>query len=164
MTVSLRRSARAIILDYNDRILLCRLAIHDPIGTVVWAAPGGGIKHGETPIVALRRELREEVGLSFDVDDPPHVWHQQVVAPGHVAGYDGIVNDYFFVRTTPFQPRGDMSEEELVDENISGFRWWQAGEIASYRGRDLFSPRSLATLLAELVSSGIPVEPVRLGW
>ncbi|MCX4732734.1 NUDIX domain-containing protein [Streptomyces sp. NBC_01363] len=74
-SVNLRHSVRAVVLDEDDRILLCRHAIPEPAGTVVWAAPGGGIEPGETPLAALRRELQEEVGLSVKTD-PPHVWHQ----------------------------------------------------------------------------------------
>jgi 8-oxo-dGTP diphosphatase len=39
------------------------------------------VEPGETLLAALRRELHEEVGLAVD-DDPVHVWHQEVVAPG----------------------------------------------------------------------------------
>ena len=84
--MSLRRSVRAVVLDEEDRVLLCRLAIPEPAGTVVWAAPGGGIERGETALAALRRELQEEVGLAVGAG-LPHVWHQQVVAPGHAAGH-----------------------------------------------------------------------------
>ncbi|MEV7405390.1 NUDIX hydrolase [Streptomyces sp. NPDC091267] len=68
-----------------------------------------GIERGESPIAALRRELQEEVGLSVKTD-PPHVWHQEVVA-GHAAEYDGVIHDYFFVRTATFTPRGTLSDE-----------------------------------------------------
>lgn len=161
-SVNLRHSVRALILDEDDRILLCRFAIPEPAGTVVWAAPGGGIEPGETPLAALRRELLEEVGLAVNAD-PPHVWHQEVVAPGHAAGYDGVINDYFLVRTAGFDPRGTLSDVELAAENISGLEWWDPSEVARYDGPDLFSPRDLATPLTALITSGIPVRPVRLG-
>lgn len=161
-SVNLRHSVRAIILEADNCILLCRFAIPDPAGTVVWAAPGGGIEPDETPLAALRRELQEEVGLTVGTR-PPHVWHQEVVAPGHAVGYDGVVNDYFLVRTTRFKPRGTLSDDELAAENISGMKWWHPREIAGYQGSDLFSPRDLATPLTALITSGVPAEPVLLG-
>ncbi|WP_326614378.1 NUDIX domain-containing protein [Streptomyces scopuliridis] len=161
-SVNLRHSVRAIVLDEDDCILLCRFAIPEPAGTVVWAAPGGGIEPGETPLAALRRELQEEVGLTLRTD-PPHVWHQEVVAAGHAAGHDGVINDYFLVRTAKFTPRGTLSDEQLAAENISGLKWWHPREVASYSGADLFSPRDLATPLTALITSGVPAGPVRLG-
>ncbi|MYU51591.1 MULTISPECIES: NUDIX hydrolase [Streptomyces] len=161
-SVNLRHSVRAIILDEDERILLCRFAVPEPAGTVVWAAPGGGIEPDETPLAALRRELLEEVGLAV-ITDPPHVWHQKVVAPGHAAGYDGVINDYFLVRTATFTPGRTLSDDQLAAENISGLKWWHLCEIASYSGADLFSPRDLATPLRALLTSGVPSQPVRLG-
>lgn len=161
--VRLRRSVRAVVLDEDDRILLCRFVIPKPTGPIiVWAAPGGGVERGESLQAALRRELREEVGLALDAD-PPHVWHQEVVDPGHAVGYDGVINDYFLVRTASFHPRGAMSDDELAAENIDGFRWWRLPDIANHRGRDLFSPRDLATPLAALIAGKVPAEPVPLG-
>jgi 8-oxo-dGTP diphosphatase len=161
--VNLRRSVRAVILDEDDRILLCRFVIARPSGAiVVWAAPGGGVERGETDLAALRRELREEVG--FDIDEPPpHVWHQEVVDPGYAAGYDGVVNDYFLIRTAAFRPRGAMSDDELAAENIDGFRWWRQPDMAGCQGSDLFSPHDLATPLAALIAGGVPAGPVPLG-
>jgi 8-oxo-dGTP diphosphatase len=161
--VRLRPAARAIILDEDDRILLCRFEFpRDGRQFVVWATPGGGVEPGESLLAALRRELQEEVGLELNAD-PPHIWHHEQVRAGYPAdGYDGAVNDYFLVRVPAFTPRGSLSDEELAAENVTGLRWWDLAEIAGYQGTDRFGPRNLALLLATLLREGPPAEPVRL--
>ena len=165
MSLNLRTSARAIILDEEDRVLLCRFVFPHPAvpdGTpAVWVAPGGGIEAGEDELSALRRELREETGL-VAATDLPHVWHQVVAAEDHAPGI-GMVNDYFLVRVPHFEPQGEFTSDQLTAEHIAAFRWWQLSEIMSYTGPDLFSPRDLGTPLTDLLTSGIPADPVRLG-
>jgi 8-oxo-dGTP diphosphatase len=162
--VRLRPSARAVILDEDDRILLCRFEFRrDGRMSVVWATPGGGVEPGESLLTALQRELREEVGLELDSAMPPHVWHQEALRPGQAPGYDGIINDYFFVRVAAFTPRGSLTDAELAAENVTGLRWWPLAEIAAYQGPDRFGPRNLADLVATLIREGPPTEPVDLG-
>jgi 8-oxo-dGTP diphosphatase len=165
-TTEVRRAVRAIILADDDSVLLCRFSFPHPAVPTgapgVWTAPGGGIEPGELPLAALRRELHEETGLVMDVD-PPHVWHQEVTGLRHAAGYDVLVNDYFLVRTTRFDPRGALSDDDLAAEHISEMRWWRHEDIAEHGGSDLFSPRDIATPLAALIAGAIPSTPVMLG-
>lgn len=165
VTARWRRAVRAVILAHDHSVLLCRFSFPHPAvpagTTVVWAAPGGGVEPGELPLEALRRELHEETGLVIDAD-PPHVWHQEVAAPGLPDGYDGLVNDYYLIRTTRFDPRGALSDDDLAAEHISGTRWWHHADIAAYEGTDLFSPRDLATPLAALIAGDIPDSPVMM--
>ena len=144
-------------------MLLCQFRFrHESDPDTVWAAPGGGVEAGEPPLAALRRELDEEIGLALEAL-PRHVWHQKVVAPGHAAGYDGVINDYYLVRTVAFTPRGTMTDEQLAAENVAGFRWWTQPEIANYCGSAVFSPRGLAGALAALLADGPPEHPLAFG-
>jgi 8-oxo-dGTP pyrophosphatase MutT (NUDIX family) len=56
-----RLGAYAVVV-HDDALLLTRIsAIGYPAGW--WALPGGGVHHGESPHVAVERELYEETGL-----------------------------------------------------------------------------------------------------
>lgn len=62
----------AAILISTGKVLLChrhplRLSYPD-----VWDFPGGHVDPGETPSMAVARELREELGISASV--PPAPW------------------------------------------------------------------------------------------
>lgn len=58
-----RIAAYGVVLDDQDRLLLARAA---PWLTLRgrWFLPGGGVDHGEHPMDALRREIKEESGLT----------------------------------------------------------------------------------------------------
>lgn len=56
-------SAGAVVIDDEGRILLLKHVFRAGSG---WGIPGGFIKQGEQPEEALRRELREEIGLEIE--------------------------------------------------------------------------------------------------
>lgn len=159
---NLRRSVRALIVDDSDRLLLGRHTLVDPPGSsAVWAAPGGGVEGEESDLEALRRELREEVGLVVE-NNPPLVWRHVMRSPDLSTGYDGVANEYFLVRTSAFNPRGGLSDAELANENLEEMRWWSIADLANYRGSDLFSPRDLKQRFSTLLDDGVPDEPTSL--
>ena len=162
----IRHAVRAIILDGQESMLLCRFRPPHPAvpsdSTGVWAAPGGGVEPGESPLEALRRELLEETGLTVQVD-PPHVWRQEIAVAEHGDGRGGMINDYFLVRAARFEPHGILSDDEITAEGIDRFRWWALPDIAGYSGPDLFSPRDLARPLKDLISRAVPPTPIPLG-
>lgn len=55
-------TAGACVIDSTGRVLLLKHAFRAGSG---WGIPGGFIEKGEQPEAALRRELREEVGIEL---------------------------------------------------------------------------------------------------
>jgi 8-oxo-dGTP pyrophosphatase MutT (NUDIX family) len=151
-----RRTARVLLLDRDERVLLFHYDTdHGPF----WLAPGGGVDAGEGIREAAARELAEEVGLSVPADDlGPHV----AFAAGYAAlGWiDGILRDDYFLHRVDghdVDVAGMMAYER---ENLLGHRWWSAAELAG-SDEDIV-PRGLAELLAALPDDG--AQPVELPW
>ncbi len=54
----------AVILDPAGRVLLAQRPAHKHLG-LKWEFPGGKVEPGETPEVALLREIKEELGCDL---------------------------------------------------------------------------------------------------
>ena len=90
-----RVAAYAVIHERSPRmgrLLLTRLSAQAP-HPGSWTLPGGGIGHGETPAVALAREVAEECGLDCEVGNllSVHDTHFSGTAPsGRVEDFHGV--------------------------------------------------------------------------
>ena len=56
--------AAGILCDADNRVLLTE-RLGDPLFAGLWEFPGGKIEAGETSGIALKRELREELGIDI---------------------------------------------------------------------------------------------------
>ena len=148
----LRRTARALLADGGDRLLLAR---HDltarHYGRVLWAPPGGGLEPGETPVEAVLRELEEELGLRVSADRVRHVWHQEVVSAAYSKDWDGAVHDYFLVHGESWAVRSESSADLQAAEGITEFRWWSIAAMRALAEPEVFAPRQLPALLGDLL-------------
>jgi 8-oxo-dGTP diphosphatase len=64
---------KAIVLK-NDKILILKRSVRENCFSSQWDIPGGRINFGETPEEALKREVKEETGLSIKVLKPVRTW------------------------------------------------------------------------------------------
>ncbi|GAB2615532.1 DNA mismatch repair protein MutT [Paractinoplanes abujensis] len=154
-----RRSARVLLIDSEDRVLLLRSALLPGPGHV-WLTPGGGVKWWERLRPAAARELREEVGLAVRPRDLRPV----AFTTGHadLTFARGLFRDDFFVYRVDRHEVDTSGHTELERKHYAGFRWWSAAELAATD--ETVYPFRLAGLLADLVVGASPAELVELPW
>jgi 8-oxo-dGTP diphosphatase len=58
----------AALIERDQRLLICRRRATDR-HPLQWEFPGGKVEPGESPSAALRRELREELGIEAAVGE-----------------------------------------------------------------------------------------------
>lgn len=153
-----RRSARILLVDDTDRVLLLRFRTPTSTG---WVTPGGGVEAGETLAQAAVRELREEIGLAAT---PADLGRPVAVTAGHaeLGGIAGLYRDDFYflrVRAHTVDTRGQTPYER---NELAGHRWWHPADLATTT--DLVYPNGLAALLADLIAGRRSPEPRVLPW
>jgi 8-oxo-dGTP pyrophosphatase MutT (NUDIX family) len=149
-----RRSARVLLLDGVDRLLLMKHGSE-------WYTPGGGLDDGEDPREAAVREMREEIGLDVGTGDlGPLV----AVTSGHASlGWvEGLMRDEFFLHRVAFHEVDTRGLDAYEVATYAGHHWWSVDELAATG--ETVHPLGLAPLVADLVAGRIPPEPVRLPW
>ncbi|MFE3515940.1 NUDIX hydrolase [Streptomyces sp. NPDC059166] len=157
MDTEVRKVARVVLLDPEDRILL--LHGHEPGNAAEswWFTPGGGLEGDETREEAAARELVEETGIT-DVTLGPLLWTRKCSFL-----FDGRRWDqdewYFLARTT----RTDTDQTGLTElelRSVDGLRWWTSTELLATR--ETVYPTRLAGLLRTLLDEGPPSVPLVL--
>ncbi|MEV4342852.1 NUDIX domain-containing protein [Actinoplanes sp. NPDC049596] len=155
-----RRSARVILLNAADRVLLLRSALAPPSQGHLWLTPGGAVEEGEDLSTAAARELHEEVGLAV----APGELRPIAYSEGHVefSWASGLFRDDFFLHRVHAHEVDTSGHTALEQTHYRGFRWWSVGELQSTT-EDIF-PYGLEMLLKRVMSGDVPAVPVRLPW
>jgi 8-oxo-dGTP pyrophosphatase MutT (NUDIX family) len=153
-----RHIARAILLDVLDRVLLFWLdPTRDPRGMGYWYLPGGGIDEGETPEVAIARELQEEAGI-VDAEIGPRLVH----LTGVRFEFDGRIVEqdewHVLVRTDAGVRQGRANDNEA--DAVRAHRWWRAHELAASSA--IVYPAHLRDVLDAVITHGPPAVPLEI--
>ena len=159
-----RESARAVLLDGDDRMLLFQFSfpsVTDPASRddgPLWVTPGGAVEPGESDAAALRRELTEETGLE-SLDIGPLVWLREVVLVER--GEPLLSRERYYLVRLPDRPAIDTAGFSRIErDTYHGHRWFTVDELCSERLS--FRPPQMGLYLRDMLNGHVPVEPLRI--
>jgi 8-oxo-dGTP pyrophosphatase MutT (NUDIX family) len=158
----IRRSARILLADRAERVLLFRFADQnsDAPGGVWWGTPGGGVEEGESVPAAAARELYEETGLRVAPESLGRIVGRSEGPALFFGERRWYLNEFYFLRTDGFA-LDDSGWNEVERVAIAEHRWWTVGELAATT--ETVHPPGLAEVLPDLFAGRLPAEPLELG-
>jgi 8-oxo-dGTP pyrophosphatase MutT (NUDIX family) len=156
-----RSSARVVVVDAADRVLLLRGGDPRRPGPAVWHTPGGGIDPGESSQRAAQRELAEEVGLALEdaAELGGVMWTRRFQF-----SFDGVAYDQdevFYLLRVDKLDVDDSRHTPLERRYLSGYRWFTVEDLAAFD--ELVAPPDLGLQLDAVLRDGMPLEPVQVG-
>jgi 8-oxo-dGTP pyrophosphatase MutT (NUDIX family) len=156
----IRRSARLIILNSDNQLLLMQIKLDKPadpsapITKPYWVTLGGGVNPDETLEAAAERELEEETGIR-NIRIGQKIWH------GQWRGATRINDETYFVVKVPSGITLDHSGLEAEEQKvIKTMRWWNVEDMKN--SDEIFIPQRLAAYLGPIIEGNLPSTPLEI--
>ena len=106
----IRNVVRAILLDENNKIILLDMLRNDAFGYSKYVeTPGGGVQENENLIDALKREIKEELGLQIKV-----IQKIEVVGDYYNLIYRKNINHYFLAQVISHSTKNLEEYEKIM--------------------------------------------------
>ena len=135
-----RNIVRAIVYDENRMFYFVRAVRDDEFGkATLIETSGGGVENGEDLITAVKRELKEELGVFVDV----------VCKIGIVSDYYNLIhrhniNNYFLCKIKSFGQK-NLTQDEIEKFHLSTLKMSYEEAVIEYENR---KDSKLGTLIA----------------
>ena len=135
-----RNIVRAIVYDENRMFYFVRAVRDDEFGkATLIETSGGGVENGEDLITAVKRELKEELGVFVDV----------VCKIGIVSDYYNLIhrhniNNYFLCKIKSFGQK-NLTQDEIEKFHLSTLKMSYEEAVIEYENR---KNSKLGTLIA----------------
>lgn len=125
-----RNIARAIVFDESGKFYFVRAERDDAFGkATLIETSGGGVEDGEALLTAIRRELKEELGVQVEV----------ICKIGVVSDYYNLIhrhniNNYFLCKAESFGEK-NLTQDEIDSFHLSTLKLSYEEAVKEYRYR-----------------------------
>jgi mutator protein MutT len=136
-----RQIARAIVFDESGYLYFVRAVRDDDFGkATLIETPGGGVEQGEELTQAIKRELKEELGIETDI----------VCKIGVVSDYYNLIhrhniNNYYLCKVASFGEK-NLTKDEIENFHLSTLKLTFEEAVKEYE-------KCSATRLGRLVAN-----------
>ena len=110
-----------VLFVKDGKVLMCRGTVQFKGIDKLWDFPGGRMHTGEEPIPALKRELKEELGVDFEIGSPLFVM-VTYETPSNIPRY------YVVFEATLKDANAEFT---VATDELSELRWVGPEDVAS---------------------------------
>lgn len=114
-------SAVKALIEKDGEYLFLSVDVGDE---TIWVPPGGRLEYGESPIEALKREVKGETSLDIVLGEPIGMYHFFTGSED-----DGEQVALTLFETESFEGKIDMDTEHVEEDGLKDYRWMSPEEV-----------------------------------